>query len=1182
MHRTSSIVSVLATGLLSCTLFAGAADTAAGFPGKDAAETETRCAAVLKTGPDGIRELCGRLLPPGGADDTKIRYAVNGLARHVSAPGREQDRATFARAVCDTLRSARNDEVRAFLIRQLQLAGKDESVKALAGFLDAPRLCGPAARALAANGSNAAAGTLAAAVKTAGAAQKIDLVLALGSIRNSDDAKTVTGFLSGGSPELRAAARWALANTEAPAAVAPLMAAAEKANGTARFAAVADCLLLARRLAEKKDDTRAADICKTILAAAKKNTETHIRCAALDTLVAVAGALIAALLETKDGQAAAPIQAAIGTLSPAGVAKAAAGALAGADTGARVTLIGLLGATGTAEHGDPVMAQLGDDDPAVRTAALKALDTLASAQHAPALVARVLNSEGKERAAAERAAVSACNRIADEDKRAAPLLDAMAGTEDTIALLPLLAKVGGKKALAKTAAAADSADAEINAAAAGALADWSDPAALPHLRKPAGDTTNLSRHVLALRGIIRLAVASGKPPAEKAGILKEAINAAKRTEEKRLALGNLAAARCVESLMTAAAYLDDPALKGEAVVAVADIACPGPDGAAGLTGEKVVSVMQKALPAAPEGEAKKRIETHLVKITSRNIARGKPVVHASLRHEGNHVPSNAVDGDTSNNSGWWAGGSPATIEIDLQSATEVAAARVFFYHDGGRYYQYTLAVSQDRKTWKTVVDMSRSTTISAPAGALHTFDPVTARYVRLSVLKNSANPSVHLNELEIYPAGRVPEPGETAAAPGGKALPVYLAGTPDDEGFYPLFNGKDLSGWIGATKGYVVEDGCIVCLKKGGGNLYTRDRYDDFVLRFEFTLTPGANNGLGIRVPPGGHAAYDGMELQIIDNTAKKYAKLQPWQYHGSIYGVVPAKRGHLKPAGAWNTQEVTADGRRIAVVLNNATIVDANLDEVTPIHDKKHPGLARMKGHIGFLGHGARVAFRNIRIKPIARKLNTPPPGFTALFNGKDLANWKGLLKRPYDNPVKRAALDDAKRAALQKEADAHMKKHWSVTDGLLRFDGKGHSLATEKKYADFEMYVDWKIRPKGDSGIYLRGTPQVQIWDPANPAAHRHGADKGSGGLWNNRKHERFPLHKADNPAGEWNTFHIRMVGEKVTILLNGVLIVDGVVLENCWDRKKPIFGAEQIELQCHGHPVDFRNIFIREIGK
>ena len=203
------------------------------------------------------------------------------------------------------------------------------------------------------------------------------------------------------------------------------------------------------------------------------------------------------------------------------------------------------------------------------------------------------------------------------------------------------------------------------------------------------------------------------------------------------------------------------------------------------------------------------------------------------------------------------------------------------------------------------------------------------------------------------------------------------------------------------------------------------------------------------------------------------------------------------------------------------------------------------------------------------AEELNKPPMGFKALFNGKDLTGWKGLV----GNPKTRAKMSPEALANAQKKADEVMRAHWKVEDGALVFDGKGKALCTAKDYGDFEMYVDWKIKEKGDSGIYLRGSPQVQIWDPGHWKI-------GSGGLYNNKKNPSKPTEIADNPIGEWNTFYIRMVGEKVTVKLNGKTVVDNVTLENYWERDKPIYSTGQIELQNHGNTLWFRNIYIKEL--
>jgi hypothetical protein len=192
-----------------------------------------------------------------------------------------------------------------------------------------------------------------------------------------------------------------------------------------------------------------------------------------------------------------------------------------------------------------------------------------------------------------------------------------------------------------------------------------------------------------------------------------------------------------------------------------------------------------------------------------------------------------------------------------------------------------------------------------------------------------------------------------------------------DRGFTPLFNGKDLTGWTlvrGKGPGYIVENGMIVCPEHGGGNLLTDKEFSDFILRLEFKLSPGGNNGVGIRAPLAGDVAYSGMEIQILDQDHERYkGKLQPWQHTGSIYNVVPANGDALKPVGEWNQYEITARGPKITIVLNGKKLVDADLSTVTdPEVLKKHPGIRRTSGRVGFLGHDTRVEFRNIEIKPL------------------------------------------------------------------------------------------------------------------------------------------------------------------------------------------------------------------------
>ena len=408
----------------------------------------------------------------------------------------------------------------------------------------------------------------------------------------------------------------------------------------------------------------------------------------------------------------------------------------------------------------------------------------------------------------------------------------------------------------------------------------------------------------------------------------------------------------------------------------------------------------------------------------------------------------------------------------------------------------------------------------------------------------------------------------------------------------------------------------------GEGNPITEKEYGNFILRLEFLMPENGNNGLGIRTPDSHvDAAYFGMcELQLLDDggsayydAEKKADKLKPYQYTGSIYGIVPSRRdnvdkqiwgkeknftgggSYVRKPGMWNFEEVKVIGSEIEVYLNGYLITKGDVsqwkgDGDTP-DGKKHPGLHRTRGFITFCGHGSDVKFRNVRIKELPddakmgdvcpKQRMDCPKGFVAYFDGdeSDLPEfWKGVTtEEKFDNPVVRQAATSEKRAEMQKIADKGRDEHWHVRNGNLYFDGYrgGYSLATKVDYEDFEMWADWRIMSiTGDSGLYLRGSPQVQIWDAHNQW------NIGSGGLYNNQKNPSKALKIADKLVGDWNRFHVIMRGDKVMVWLNGELVVDNVTLENYWDRKRPIFFKEQIELQCHGDPTEWRNIFIRAL--
>ncbi|OYV06702.1 MAG: hypothetical protein CFE26_04900 [Verrucomicrobiales bacterium VVV1] len=301
-----------------------------------------------------------------------------------------------------------------------------------------------------------------------------------------------------------------------------------------------------------------------------------------------------------------------------------------------------------------------------------------------------------------------------------------------------------------------------------------------------------------------------------------------------------------------------------------------------------------------------------------------------------------------------------------------------------------------------------------------------------------------------------------------------------------LFNGKDLTGWHG--EGYAIENGAIVCTPKGR-NLITDETFSNYVLDFEFQLTPGANNGLGIHYPGTGDAAYTGMEVQILDSTAEKYKDLKPYQFHGSLYTMVPAKQGALKPVGEWNHERVVIEGKDIRVEVNGQVVLSSDLDKLN-VEFPKHAGAKRRSGHIAFCGHGDKVAFKNIRIAELPPKANSEgvkTSGFTQIFDGQTLTGWKP-----------------------EKDGDAS----WTAVNGLLKHNGAAKpasQLWTEKEYGDFTLVLDWRwsghgplmkrpvLGPDGNEKKGADGQPEMVEVEELDSGVYLRGNEKSQVNLWN-----------------------------------------------------------------------------------
>ncbi|MGQ9560285.1 MAG: 3-keto-disaccharide hydrolase [Candidatus Oleimicrobiaceae bacterium] len=405
------------------------------------------------------------------------------------------------------------------------------------------------------------------------------------------------------------------------------------------------------------------------------------------------------------------------------------------------------------------------------------------------------------------------------------------------------------------------------------------------------------------------------------------------------------------------------------------------------------------------------------------------------------------------------------------------------------------------------------------------------------------------------------------------------------EQWQTLFDGRSVEAWRGfhrpdfPSAGWTVQEGALKTIVGGEHvDLLTKQIYRNFELQLEWKVAPGGNSGIFYRVNEEADAVWQSApEMQVLDDQRHPDGR-DARTSAGALYGLIAPLGKRLRPAGQYNKVRILVQGTTVEHWLNGVKVVAYDLASdslrglIAASKFKDYPWFALARqGYIALQHHGEEVWYRNIKIRPLPDEPNVPPEGFVALFNGTDLTGWKGLV----GNPLSRAQMSSEELALAQAAADDTMRAHWRVRDGILEFDGKGSHLCTARDYEDFQLLVDWKIEPDGDSGIYLRGCPQVQIWD-----ATKH--PEGSGGLYNNQIHPNKPLVRADRPAGRWNSFAITMVGERVTVRLNDVLVVDNVVMENYWDRSLPVFSSGQIELQSHGTRLYFRNIYIREIPR
>lgn len=1067
-----------------------------------------------------VPELVSKLTTQKSDADTTARYALGGLVWQIGNAGSADQQKALVDAIAASIEQAKGTEPKRFLIEQLQYMHDPSVAEKLYPMMTDAELGPRTIRTLAAlKPDDLAEKTLAGLNDSNTTPVQTGLLLTIARIAPKDAAATVASYVSSADRFIRNAALDALAAIGDPASRDALKQAAAAQKTFDDQLAPARYLKYAENLANNGQDDLAAEIAREVAGAEHTPETLHLVGLALSTLTDIEGegALDDLFAHVKED--AEPLRATalenINRFDSADVTKRILTEMENApDTEVTVAILRALGDRGDDSALPAITSKFAGDDTTISLVAIDAAGEIVREKALPAYLDTLKNENEK----------SVLDAIVNQLLRVKPdvLLPAVAQAvpqSDPAAQVALIGLLGERQAVSQKEAvftAAKSDDNKVRAAAYDALGKVAEASDLPRLRDMILAADSNAERKGARQAYVAAANVAGDT-ASSAKLLTDALASA-ATGKKPVVLETLAAlgdANSIVAVEKIAESAADADLQNAAVRALSD-----------WQGEQ-------AIPALTKIADKSKNQTHQV-LAVRGLTR-------------------------------------------LASEQEDTAKKL---------QQLTKAGSLANRPEEKSAVIAQMAEVNSPATipALQRFlaneetgPDAAAALVKLIVPgeKNKKGKGLHGAEAAAALNQSLPYLDDKARKPVEKYIYELireidsLEQEVDDEGFTQLFNGKDLEGWCGATDAYKVENGVLSLPANNRGNLYTTKQYGDYILRFDFKLEAGGNNGVGIRAPLFGDAAYKGMEVQILDGNDPKYKDLKDWQRHGSVYGIAAADPIQLK-IGEWNQEEIIVNGRNVKVTVNGQVINDVNLDEAIKdgfVSNVDHPGVHRNRGHIGFLGHKDPIEFRNIRIKNIAN--DAPPEGFTKLFNGENLDGWKGLVA----NPIKRKEMSQEELAKEQEKADQSMNDHWSVDNGILFFDGKGSHLCTTKDYKNFEMYVDWAIPPGGDNGIYLRGSPQVQIWDP-------HYWPEGSGGLYNNQKSTSKPLVLADNPIGQWNTFYIKMVDDKVTVDLNGERVVDNQVLENYWDRKQPIFPIEQLELQSHGSPAWWRNVYIKEL--
>ncbi len=693
----------------------------------------------------------------------------------------------------------------------------------------------------------------------------------------------------------------------------------------------------------------------------------------------------------------------------------------------KAAFVGIIAAKSGSAYFNEIFALTKSGNADEKAAAFNALKNVSTEKSIDNLLQLLLSvNDETEIQQTQMALVAAAKGVETEKLASGKILTALKNTSNKSRLIEVLPEIGGEVALETVNEYFNNSTGATREAAFSALTNWKEYAASVSLFEICQGNTEFREK--AFESFIRQVRSANIPDDQKLLQFRKVMPFAKATEEKTQVINSIGNLKTFLSLIYLEKFLNDNQLQQSAARAIMKVALPGTDENSGFSGDIVKNMLERVAGLLTGDESdydKINIKNYLAKLPKEKgfvsmfngknldgwqgmLLDGNPIKIAKLSEKERAKAQEEANKVMVEN---WSV-RDGQIVFNGHGANLVSAKK---YKDFEMIVDWKITKEGDsgiylRGTPQVQIWDTARVEVGAQVGSgglynnnqdnvrdpLKVADNPLDDWNTFRITMIGENVTVYLNgelvvdniRMDNYWDRSIPifESGTIELQAHGNELAfrdIYVReintehiGLSDDEiaaGFVSLFNGKNLDGWQGNTTDYYAENGeLVVNPKRGGhGNLYTAKEYADFVFRFEFQLTPGANNGLGIRAPLEGDAAYVGMELQILDNTAAIYANLHEYQYHGSVYGVIPAKRGYLNPVGEWNSEEVIVQGSKVKIILNGTTILDADIKEASKngtLDGNEHPGLEREKGYIGFLGHGSELKFRNIRIKDLSK----------------------------------------------------------------------------------------------------------------------------------------------------------------------------------------------------------------------